>query len=248
MGSKQAVGIDIGSRTVKIVELADGVPVRQELMETGVEPIQRSLKLLGNADPKAITATGYGRHLLSQEIGCDTVSEIKAFAVGAWQQIPGCRTVIDIGGQDCKVIRVEAGRVGEFSMNDRCAAGTGRFLEMMARSLDYTLQQFCQAAMEAEYGAEINSMCTVFAESEVISLIARGEDPKRIALGLHQSIVARIGAQVGSIGWEAPVVLAGGGALSRCLRSLLAARLGTKLIVSDYPQFTGALGAALTRV
>jgi (R)-2-hydroxyacyl-CoA dehydratese activating ATPase len=138
------------------------------------------------------------------------------------------------------------GGVAHFEMNDRCAAGTGRFLENMARAFGMEFDQFSQHALEAQGPAvRLSSTCTVFAESEVVSLIGRGQDSRRIALGIHQAIVNRVGAMVKRVGLEQRFIFAGGGARSLCLRQLMAQELGVPLSVPDNPQTVGALGAAL---
>ena len=192
-----------------------------------------------------MVATGYGRHLIQSELDCPVITEIKAYAIGANSLFPECRTVIDIGGQDSKVIRITQGSVDDFEMNDRCAAGTGKFLEVMANTLGYTIDQLGEEALKAVSSVSINSMCTVFAESEVISLIARGETPKNIALGLHDSILNRLMSMLGRIGFDDEVVFAGGVAKNRCIAALLKKRLRKKILIPREPQIVGALGAAL---
>jgi (R)-2-hydroxyacyl-CoA dehydratese activating ATPase len=154
--------------------------------------------------------------------------------------------VIDIGGQDSKAIRVKAGKVEEFEMNDRCAAGTGRFLEVMAHALGFTIDGFGARALAAGSAASINSMCTVFAESEVITLLAKGESADSIALGLHRSILNRLYSLLGRVGVEPEVVFAGGVARNPCMIALLQERLQTRLRIPEQPQHVGALGAALS--
>lgn len=224
----------------------DGQVVNFQIVDTGTEPLLRAQELLQGKRFDRLVATGYGRHLLRERLGCAVITEIRAHSLGAQQLFPGCRTVIDIGGQDSKVIRLEDGRQVNFEMNDRCAAGTGRFLEVMATTLSYTLSEFGLAGLRAERAATINSMCTVFSESEVVSLIAKGVDKGAIALGLHESIVNRLLALGGRVGVEPPVVLCGGVARNQCIRTLLEMRLKTKLLVPDEPQIVGALGAALS--
>ena len=261
----RTAGIDVGSRTTKVAVLEDGRLVHSRVVDTGTDPLARARELLGdmtdmtvgagrasfgsaNSDrvPPSVVATGYGRHLVRERLGCSAITEIKAHALGANRLFPECRTVIDIGGQDSKVIRVESGRQVNFEMNDRCAAGTGRFLEVMAATLGYTVGEFGLEALVAPESVAINSMCTVFSESEVISLIAGGESKQSIALGLHESIVSRLLALVGRVGVESPVVLTGGVARNPCIRALLERRLGVPLLVPDEPQIVGALGAALS--
>lgn len=130
-------------------------------------------------------------------------------------------------------------------MNDKCAAGTGKFLEVMATTLGYTIDEFGKTYIGSESAVSISSMCTVFAESEVVSLIARGEDRRSIALGLHQSILNRILALIGRIGFEETIVFAGGVAKNKCLANLLEKRLGKQLLLPKEPQIIGAVGAAL---
>ncbi len=247
----RTAGIDIGSRTTKVAVLEDGRLVHSRVVDTGTDPLGRARELLSSlaADPQSqvpVTATGYGRHLARERLGFPVITEIKAHALGADRLFPECRTVIDIGGQDSKVIRVESGRQVNFEMNDRCAAGTGRFLEVMAATLGYTVGEFGLEALVAPESVAINSMCTVFSESEVISLIAGGESKQSIALGLHESIISRLLALVGRVGVESPVVLTGGVARNPCIRALLERRLGVPLLVPDEPQIVGALGAALS--
>jgi (R)-2-hydroxyacyl-CoA dehydratese activating ATPase len=190
--------------------------------------------------------TGYGRQMVARETGGDTVSEITAHAVGARHLFPDCRTVVDVGGQDSKAISLgPEGVVVKFEMNDRCAAGTGRFLEVMATTLETPLEALGPLALGAAHAVAVNSLCTVFAESEVVSLIARGEDPAAIALGLHEAIATRLAGLARRVGPRPRVVFTGGGALNPCLLRLLEANLGLELSVPEHPQLVGALGAAL---
>ena len=178
-------------------------------------------------------------------MNCPVITEIKAFALGAGYLYPDCRTVIDIGGQDSKVISVRNSKVVNFEMNDRCAAGTGRFLEIMAHTLGFTIEEFAQTALNADSTLQINSMCTVFAESEVVSLIAQGKNQSAIANGLHRAIAQRIYAMIGRIGCQDIIVFAGGVAKNKCMIALLGKALNTRLVIPGNPQITGALGAAL---
>lgn len=238
--------MDIGSRTIKCVRFEGGRPRDFRIGDTGTDPVGNTRRLLDGLPYDTLTATGYGRHLAREIYACPILTEIKAFAIGAAYYQPGTRTVIDIGGQDCKIIRVDQGAVRDFEMNDRCAAGTGKFLEVMAHTLGYPIAGFGREALSSADSVSINSMCTVFAESEVISLIARGESPRRIALGLHQSIVNRILAMIGRTGYEDIIFFAGGAANNPCLVRLLEKRLSRTLHVPDEPQIVGAVGAALS--
>ena len=157
--------------------------------------------------------------------------------------------MVDVGGQDSKVIALgENGSFTNFLMNDRCAAGTGKFLEMMASTLHLSLEEFARLALEADSPVEINSMCSVFAESEVVSLIASGADVKSISLGLHRAVVNRIIALIGKVGSAGQVMFAGGVARNPAAVQLLERKLGKEVFVGDCPQFTAAAGAALITV
>jgi predicted CoA-substrate-specific enzyme activase len=240
-------GIDIGSRTIKLALLEQGKVIAHQITDTGIDPLANSKKILSGHKIDKVVATGYGRYLAQKQCNFPIVTEIKAYAKGAHFLFPGCRTVIDIGGQDSKIIRVSGhGKVEDFEMNDRCAAGTGRFLEVMATTLGFTIDQFGEQACDAKKPVTINSMCTVFAESEVISLLSHGENVHDIALGLHQSIINRIVSMVGRVGIEDQVVFAGGVAKNRCMRELLAKKLYKNLLISEEPQIVGAIGAALS--
>ncbi len=193
-----------------------------------------------------LVVTGYGRHLAAEALGGEVISEIKAHALGAKYFFPDCGTVIDIGGQDSKVILLsENGEVRKFEMNDRCAAGTGKFLEVMAASLEVSIDKLGELGLSASKPISINSLCTVFAESEVVSLIAKGEDTGAIALGLHVAIALRISSMAKRTGIKEKVVFSGGAALNRCLISLIGEKLGVEIKVPNNPQITGALGAAI---
>ena len=241
-------GLDIGSRTIALVEW-DGLGVRRAaVVDTGTDPLGNSRVLLAGREYDCLVATGYGRNLAAEHaLAGEVISEIKAYGLGAAHLYADAATVLDIGGQDSKAIHVgPGGRVLRFEMNDRCAAGTGRFLENMARALGMDVEEFGPHALRAPRGAvRISSMCTVFAESEVVSLIARGEDSRRVALGLHQSIVERVAGMVRRVGVRERLVFAGGVARNPCLRRLFSEALGVPLTVPESPQTVGALGAAL---
>ncbi len=166
--------------------------------------------------------------------------------MGARHLFPDCHTVVDIGGQDSKVIQLsDNGEVFKFEMNDRCAAGTGKFLEIMANTLEVGIAEIGELALSAGKELQINSLCTVFAESEVVSLIAKGEDASAIALALHKAIATRIVTMVNRIGIRESIIFAGGASLNKCLVRLLGERLNAKLVIPDSPQILGALGAAI---
>jgi predicted CoA-substrate-specific enzyme activase len=238
-------GLDVGSRTTKLVTY-DNAVIDAKVVETGINPLKRCRELLADNKYNRLTVTGYGRHLVAPALGGETVSEIKAFAVGSRYLCPGCNSVIDIGGQDSKAILLnEKGEVQKFEMNDRCAAGTGKFLEIMAGTLEVKISELGALAMKSSKNITINSLCTVFAESEVVSLIAKGEESPDIALALHEAIATRIATMVRRVGFKQKAVFAGGGSLNKCLVKLLEEKLGGPLFVPDSPQTVGALGAAL---
>jgi predicted CoA-substrate-specific enzyme activase len=238
-------GLDVGSRTIKLVTL-DSISGESLVVETGANPLKRCLEILSGRNFQRLVVTGYGRHLVAPIEGGEVVSEIKAFAIGARHLLPDCQGVIDIGGQDCKVILLSPkGDVQKFEMNDRCAAGTGKFLEVMAHTLEVDIGALSDLALSASRKININSLCTVFAESEVVSIIGRGEETSAIALALHEAIATRVATMARRVGIKTKVVFAGGASLNRCLGRLLGERLGMELIVPDSPQLVGALGAAL---
>lgn len=242
----RVAGIDIGSRTIKLVVREDGHVVRQIVRDTTWDPLRVCSDLLVDLSGVPIVATGYGRHLFKERWGAAVITEIKAVAKGAHVLRPTCRVVVDVGGQDTKAVAVDpAGRIRKFSMNDRCAAGTGRFLEVMALALAYSPEEFVQAALDASRAERLNSMCTVFAESEVVSHVARGADRTAIALGIHQAIATRTVALAKGVPLEDDVVFTGGGARNACLVGLVERGIGRRVHVPASPQTVAALGCAL---
>lgn len=240
-------GLDIGSRTIGLVGMDDGKIVFSDVVDTTYDPLEQCRRLLERHDIDLLVATGYGRHLAQANFADRVITEIKAFALGCSHIFPQCRTILDIGGQDTKAISVdEGGRVVDFQMNDRCAAGTGKFLEVMASALGLSLEEMGRIALRAEGEVKISSMCTVFAESEVTGLIARGTPRPLIARGLHEAICDRASALLKRVGVRREIVFAGGVANNPCLRALLEERLGLPLLVPENPQLVGALGAALS--
>jgi (R)-2-hydroxyacyl-CoA dehydratese activating ATPase len=243
--SLRCAGLDIGSRSIELVILEAGQVVAGRTAPAGFDPLATATALLEGFVYDRLVATGYGRHLLELAREVDTVTEIKAYAEGAAAVLPGCRTVLDIGGQDVKAIALsEAGRVARFEMNDRCAAGSGKFLEIMAATLGYEIADFGPRALAATGEVSISSMCTVFAESEVTSLVHTGAAREDIALAVHRSVVKRAAGMAARVGVIAPLLFAGGGALNPCLCRLLKDALGVDVFVPPQPQSLGALGAA----
>ena len=247
------VGIDVGSITAKAAVVKNGRLISHKLMLTGYNARNAGEKLLENtmedlaiesSSVDKIISTGYGRN--SVTIADKAVTEITCHALGAHFLDPTIRSVIDIGGQDSKAIAVnEVGSVMDFAMNDKCAAGTGRFLEVMARALEVDLDEFGDFSLKADHPSKISSLCTVFAESEVISLISKGEKRSNIIAGIHDSIAARVVAMARRVGLKPPVMMTGGVAKNSGVVKALELKTGEKIIVSREAQITGAIGAAL---
>ncbi len=246
------VGIDIGSITTKAALIRDGELAAVSLAFTGYnsEAAGRAVfeKLLAEASLDTervdrIISTGYGRN--SVTFADKALTEITCHAAGAHFIDPSVRSIIDIGGQDSKSIVVDdKGKVKDFAMNDKCAAGTGRFLEVMARALELDLEEFGRMSLDAEKPSRISSLCTVFAESEVISLISKGESRENIIAGIHESIASRITAMARRTGVVSPVMMTGGVAKNAGIVKAIEDKLGTNLIISPQSQMTGAIGAA----
>ncbi len=246
-------GIDIGSISTKAAVLADGKLLGSRVIFTGYnseaagkkvfEELLEELGLEVSA-VRRIVSTGYGRS--SVKFVDKAVTEIICHGTGAHFLNPLVRSVIDIGGQDSKAIVLdEHGKVKNFAMNDKCAAGTGRFLEVMANALEADLDSFGEMSLKADRPAGISSLCTVFAESEVISLIAKGESRVNIIAGIHESIAARVSALANRVGIVPPVVMTGGVAKNVGVVKALEKKLGVPIEVSPFAQVNGAIGAAI---
>lgn len=247
-------GIDVGSATAKCVLVDDAGSIRARIVApsggnlsaAAEKVLAAALEASGAArsDVAALVATGYGRENVP---GKDkSVSEITCHARGAHSLHPEARSVIDIGGQDSKAIVLDsAGAVRKFEMNDKCAAGTGRFLEVMARTLEVPLADIGAQALKAKSPAKISSTCTVFAESEVISLLAQGESVERILAGLCLAVAQRVNSLASRAGVTVPIVMTGGVAKNIGVVRALEQVLGQSVTVPKEPQIMGALGAAL---
>lgn len=247
-------GIDAGSRAIKIVLMdADKLEiVGKGITDQGVEQdklaselFDRVLKSGGvkRQDVATIVATGYGRNAVS--FADTTITEITCHAVGVHHLVPEAMTVVDIGGQDSKLIRLDAfGRVRDFAMNDRCAAGTGRFLEVVAQRLDVELGSLGSMAARSRHPAAISSMCVVFAETEIIGLLVSGTAREDIVAGVQAAIAKRIIAMAGR-NVELPIIFTGGVAMITGMDAALETALGKSVTISPDPQMTGALGAAI---
>lgn len=239
-------GIDIGSRSIELVVIEDGKLIVSKQAESGYNPVERVEELIADISFDKVMATGYGRASLEIAFDYSTVTEIKAYGTGTTALHPGVRGILDIGGQDTKVISLnENGKVSKFEMNDKCAAGTGKFLEMMATSLGYEQENLGLEALKGQEGIEINSMCAVFAESEVTSLLAKGCKRADIALAIHQSVCRRAVGMIKRQDLKTPILFAGGVANNSCMVHLLRQTFGGDLIIPKSPQFVGAYGAAI---
>ena len=247
----RALGLDIGSTTAKIVAVdADGAMVwhRLETTDPRIEAqVERFLEAAGEAlgtTGLPLVATGYGRNLVHR--ADRKVTEITCHARGVFRALGHGGTLIDIGGQDSKVIVIgDRGNVLAFSMNDKCAAGTGRFLENTAARLHVALDDMGREALATGEEVSISSTCTVFAESEIVSLLARGAAVESVVRGLHRSLVQRVVSMVRAAGKQAPILLSGGVARNEAVRRFLAEALSEEVLLPEHPQLMGAYGAAI---
>lgn len=253
-------GIDVGSVSTEAVILlknndkinAGNKIISYVIIPTGANSKDAALKAFNDSLMKAsiskeeissIVATGYGR--LNIPFANKNITEISCHAKGVLNYFPDTKTVIDVGGQDSKVIKLDqSGNPVDFLMNDKCAAGTGRFLEVMARALEMNLENFAEIFINTKDKVDITSTCTVFAESEIVSLIGHGVDKNKIIKGLIYSIVNKIVTMVERLGFEEPVCMTGGVAKNLAVVKALEEKIGLKVNVPEEPQITGALGAA----
>lgn len=248
-------GIDAGSRAIKIVVLdTDGPDILAAgVVEQGINADELSWQLLDKllndhgrerSEIERAVATGYSRARISA--AQRAVTEITCHARGVRHLVPGARTVVEIGGQDSKLLKLdEGGAVQDFQMNDRCAAGTGRFLEVVADKLKVGIDELGEMATRSETPAVISSTCIVFAETEIIGLLSSGVPAEDIVSGIQNSIASRMSAMAGG-SITPPVVFTGGVALVPGMRGALERVLNQPVSVAPMPQMTGALGAALT--
>ncbi|HWR67603.1 MAG TPA: acyl-CoA dehydratase activase [Desulfomonilia bacterium] len=249
----RTAGIDIGSITAKAAIMDNGAVLGTRVIFTGynVEIASRKvydellaeLGMPGSA-VKKIISTGYGRN--SVPFAHKAMTEIICHGTGAHFLRNDIRTVIDVGGQDSKAMVVDgSGMVRDFVMNDKCAAGTGRFLEVMARALEVNLDDFGAQSLKAANASRISSICTVFAESEVISLISKGESRENIIAGIHDSVASRVYAMAQRIKASAPIMMTGGVAKNIGVVRALEKKFNTAIEVNEYAQVNGAIGAAV---
>lgn len=247
-----ALGIDVGSTTVKMVALNRAAKIVWHHLEA-VDPrvgkqVESFLeKLDKEAAPAAgipLVATGYGRNLVT--MADKNVTEITCHAKGVFHQLGHGGTLIDIGGQDSKVVVIgPRGQVVDFAMNDKCAAGTGRFLENSAARMQVPVTEMGAVALSATEEVAISSTCTVFAESEIISMLAQGVEVEPILMGLHRSLIRRVVAMVRSVGLVPPLLLSGGVVKNPAIRKVIEDETREQVFVPEHPQLMGALGAAL---
>jgi (R)-2-hydroxyacyl-CoA dehydratese activating ATPase len=248
------VGVDAGSRTTKIVMLDSGSldVVASGVVDQGIDQAAVAAALferllrengIGREEVGPVVGTGYGRKLI--RFAQQTITEITCQAWGIRHSVPEAKTIIDIGGQDSKYLRLNGdGAVADFVMNDRCAAGTGRFLELLAAQLGVKLDRLGEMAGQSRQPAIISSMCVVFAETEIIGLLASGITTEDIAAGVLASIATRVAAMSGRH-LALPIVLTGGVALLPGMEAALSSILGQPITVAPRPQLSCALGAAI---
>jgi predicted CoA-substrate-specific enzyme activase len=249
--SEYFAGIDIGSTMTKVV-IMDGGIISSVIGPTDPEQRRYANKVMEKALQKAeipfnaityVVATGYGR--INVPFADKQITEISCHARGVVYFLPETKTIIDIGGQDSKAITIENGRPIDFVMNDKCAAGTGRFLEVTADALGVPLEEMGRMAMEGKNPAQISNMCTVFAEQEVVERLAEGVPLNDLLAGILESLANRISRMVNRLKVSKEVVITGGGAKNRGLVKALSEKLGCAAVVPPEPLLTGAVGAAL---
>ena len=255
MAKKYFAGCDVGSTYTKAVILDEqGNIVAHTTIRSKINSEQSAVAAMAEVCEKAglkdskdlsyLIGTGYGRNKVP--FADENISEISCHAMGVHVTDPSVKAIIDIGGQDVKAISVGPnGIVKRFFMNDKCAAGTGRFLEVMAKILGVDISKLAAIDEKADYAATISSTCTVFAESEVISQLSKGEKMQNIVAGIHQSVASKAAALAGRCGVEDDVVLTGGVAKNAGILRALEKELDRRVLVAPAPQITGAIGAAI---
>lgn len=246
-------GIDIGSSTTKVVVLNEQSVLTSQITETMPDSSETAEAImaaalagcqLGLKDLSCVVATGYGR--VNVPFANRTITEIACHAKGVHFVFPDARTVLDMGGQDCKAIRVDAnGNHLSFVMNDKCAAGTGRFLEVTARTLGVPLSELGPLSLQADAPVQISSVCTVFARSEVVRYLRSGASKANIAAGICEATVARVITLLKRVGIEQDFVISGGIGKNTGVVKRIEAKLGIPAHIPPEPQIIGALGAAL---
>lgn len=246
-------GVDVGAATAKTAIVKDGEVISWDVMPTGDYVEQAALEITESALNKAgykmsdldhVISTGYGRRAVT--FSERAISEIICHAKGVNHMYPEVRTIIDIGGQDSKVISVRPnGTVADFVMNDKCAAGTGRFLEVMAEVLKLDITEMGPTAISSPHPSNINSTCTIFAESEMVSLRAQKTPKEDIVAGLHRAVSRRVGILGKQVGYKDKIAFTGGVAKNTGVIHFLEEFLQTEILIPEPPQLMGAIGAAL---
>jgi (R)-2-hydroxyacyl-CoA dehydratese activating ATPase len=246
-------GVDVGAATAKAVILDNDKLIGFALMPTGYDVIMAAVEVTGKALEKAeltmkdlayVVSTGYGRNAVG--FSHKAVTEIICHAKGVHWMLPQARTVIDIGGQDSKVIGIDKdGIVSNFAMNDKCAAGTGRFLEVMAGILQVDISEMGPISMKSLSPCSISSTCTVFAESEMVTLRAQGKTRENIIAGIHKALSHRVAIMGKSVGFTPEIVFTGGVAKNTGIKKALEEEINCAISIPEEPQIMGALGAAL---
>ena len=249
-----AAGVDVGSTQTKAVVIdEDGVIAARGLVDTGANVVQAAQQVFEQAirskdireeEVEYVIGTGYGRYRVT--FGNAQVTEISCHGRGAVHMFPKTRTVVDMGGQDTKAIRVsETGEIVDFCMNDKCAAGTGRFLGAASAALDIPLSKLGDTALAAKRAVKISTTCTVFAESEVLAWLGKGKKVEDILAGVHSSIAVRSVGLLRRVGINDQVTFTGGVSRNPAMVAAIEERIGLPLNVSEDSHYMGALGAAL---
>jgi len=246
-------GVDIGSTMTKVALIDESSNLMSAVKgPTGPEHRQLANEVMRQAlekvslqidDISCIVATGYGR--VNVPFADRQITELSCHARGVSSIFPNVRTAIDIGGQDAKCMKIDNGRLISFVMNDKCAAGTGRFLEVTAATLGVKLEDMGDIALKATKKIQISNLCTIFAQQEVVALLSRGERLEDIVAGLHNALASRVAALAQRLGIEPDLVLTGGGAKNTGMVRAVKESLGRELLVPEEPLLTGALGAAI---
>lgn len=247
-------GIDIGAQAIKVVILADGQIIARSVGSTGFDPLEAAQKELdkaikqagiSRADIKQIVATGAGRKNVA--FADSSITEVTADSKGANWLLPSVRTIIDIGAEEARGISCDAqGKVLDFAKNDKCAAGSGAFVESMARALEINVPEMIELSLKSTKDAPINATCAVFAESEVVSLIHSKVEKADIAHAVHDAIASRVSSMVRRVPIEKDVALIGGVANNAAIVDVMKKHLEVEMVVPENPEFVSALGAALS--
>ena len=247
------IGLDIGSTTTKAAVLNDKKEILSyEIIPTGANMVEAERQVFNTVLEKAnlernqianIVSSGYGRE--RSRYAKSQITEIKAMAIGAEYLFPGVKTLIDVGGQDNKAIKIKGGKVQDFKLNDKCAAGTGRFLELISKVLEIPIEEMSNVAKKARNFSSLSKTCAVFAQTEVINLLSQGSTASEIIQGSYEFIAKRVLSMATSLRIEQPIVLSGGVAKSESLVKMFNKISNLKVKVPDEPQLLGAIGSAI---